>query len=118
MAKEGETVEPGVKIAIISKSGEGIEQVAPSDAQPEPPKEKESAEKQVPKAEPAPVKGTTAQPKARAPSPPPSPKRVASEPQLPPKDRERRVSLDFLVYLRKRSFFFLILNYWMRKEFK
>lgn len=99
VAKEGETVEPGVKIAIISKSGEGIEQVAPSDAQPEPPKEKESAEKQVPKAEPAPVKGTTAQPKPRAPSPPPSPKRVASEPQLPPKDRERRVPMT---RLRKR----------------
>ncbi|KAH0984088.1 hypothetical protein GBA52_011265 [Prunus armeniaca] len=99
VAKEGETVEPGVKIAIISKSGEGIEQVAPSDAQPEPPKEKESAEKQVPKAEPAPAKGTTAQPKPRAPSPPPSPKRVASEPQLPPKDRERRVPMT---RLRKR----------------
>ncbi|PQQ14641.1 dihydrolipoyllysine-residue succinyltransferase component of 2-oxoglutarate dehydrogenase complex 2 mitochondrial [Prunus yedoensis var. nudiflora] len=98
VAKEGETVEPGFKIAIISKSGEGIEQVAPSDAQPEPPKEKESAEKQVPKAEPAPVKETTAQPKAKAPSPP-SPKRVASEPQLPPKDRERRVPMT---RLRKR----------------
>ena len=31
VAKEGETVEPGVKIAIISKSGEGVEQAAPSE---------------------------------------------------------------------------------------
>ncbi|XP_068335214.1 dihydrolipoyllysine-residue succinyltransferase component of 2-oxoglutarate dehydrogenase complex 1, mitochondrial-like [Pyrus communis] len=101
VAKEGETVEPGVKIAIISKSGEGIEQVAPSeqaDAQPEPTKPKESAEKQVPKAEPTPVKD--AQPKTKAPSPPPPPpKHTASELRLPPKDRERRVSMT---RLRKR----------------
>lgn len=95
MAKEGETVEPGFKIAIISKSGEGIEQAAPSEkasTQPEP-KENESAEKQVPKAEPAPVKEIL--PKSRAPSSQPPPKHVASEPILPPKDRERRVSFFF-----------------------
>lgn len=95
MAKEGETVEPGVKIAIISKSGEGIEQAAPSEeasTQPEP-KENESAKKQVPKAEPAPVKEIL--PKSRAPSSQPPPKHVASEPILPPKDRERRVSFSF-----------------------
>ncbi|KAM5580612.1 dihydrolipoyllysine-residue succinyltransferase component of 2-oxoglutarate dehydrogenase complex 2, mitochondrial [Rosa sericea] len=100
VAKEGETVEPGVKIAIISKSGEGVEQAAPSEkasSQPEPPKEKETAEKQVPKAEPAPVKEVL--PKSRAPSSQPPPKHVASEPILPPKDRERRVPMT---RLRKR----------------
>ena len=99
MAKEGETVEPGVTIAIISKSGEGIEQAAPSEkasTQPEP-KQSESAEKQVPKAEPAPVKEIL--PKSRAPSSQPPPKHVATEPILPPKDRERRVPMT---RLRKR----------------
>lgn len=102
MAKEGETVEPGVKIAIISKSGEGVEQAAPSEkasSQSEPPKEKESAQKEVPKAEPAPVKEIS--PKSRAPSSQPPPKHMASEPILPPKDRERRVSFSFLVHMRK-----------------
>ncbi|XP_050382381.1 dihydrolipoyllysine-residue succinyltransferase component of 2-oxoglutarate dehydrogenase complex 2, mitochondrial-like [Argentina anserina] len=99
VAKEGETVEPGVKIAIISKSGEGVEQAAPSETsnQPEPPKEKVSAGKEVPKAEPAPVKEIS--PKSRAPSSQPPPKHMASEPILPPKDRERRVPMT---RLRKR----------------
>ncbi|KAL6143900.1 hypothetical protein ACLB2K_054595 [Fragaria x ananassa] len=100
VAKEGETVEPGVKIAIISKSGEGVEQAAPSEkasSQSEPPKEKESAQKEVPKAEPAPVKEIS--PKSRAPSSQPPPKHMASEPILPPKDRERRVPMT---RLRKR----------------
>ena len=86
VAKEGDTVEPGTKIAIISKSAEGVAPVAPSEKasekavlQPSPPSEK-SEEKQKPK----------------APSTPP-PKRSATEPQLPPKERERRVSL-FLFY--------------------
>ncbi|KAM1373319.1 hypothetical protein ACFX2I_024034 [Malus domestica] len=102
VAKEGETVEPGVKIAIISKSGEGIEQLAPSeqaDAKPEPTKMKESAEKQVPKAEPAPVKDAQLKTKAPSPPPPPPPKQAASELRLPPKDRERRVPMT---RLRKR----------------
>ena len=97
VAKEGDTVEPGTKIAIISKSAEGVAPVAPSEKasekavlQPSPPSEK-SEEKQKPKVETAPV---TAKPKA--PSTPP-PKRSATEPQLPPKERERRVSL-FLFY--------------------
>ncbi|XP_024033049.1 dihydrolipoyllysine-residue succinyltransferase component of 2-oxoglutarate dehydrogenase complex 1, mitochondrial isoform X2 [Morus notabilis] len=45
LAKEGETVEPGVKIAVISKSGEGAPQVAPLEqpaSQPSPPKKQES----------------------------------------------------------------------------
>ncbi|XP_044476927.1 uncharacterized protein LOC123204387 [Mangifera indica] len=35
VAKEGETVEPGFKIAIISKSGEGVAHVAPLEKIPE-----------------------------------------------------------------------------------
>ncbi|KAK4794796.1 hypothetical protein SAY86_012790 [Trapa natans] len=96
VAKEGETVEPGTKIAVISKSGEGVSHVAPSEkvtektsTVPSPPAE----EKQAPKAETAPVVE-----KPKVPSPPP-PKRSASEPQLPPKDRERRIPMT---RLRKR----------------
>ncbi|KAM3745014.1 hypothetical protein ACB098_06G094300 [Castanea mollissima] len=104
VAKEGDTVEPGTKIAFISKSGEGVTQ-APSEnaaAQPPPPEQKESVEKQIPKAETAPVKEKIkepppSQPKAKGTSPPP--KATASEPQLPPKDRERRVPMT---RLRKR----------------
>ncbi|XP_050246863.1 dihydrolipoyllysine-residue succinyltransferase component of 2-oxoglutarate dehydrogenase complex 2, mitochondrial isoform X2 [Quercus robur] len=99
VAKEGDTVEPGTKIAIISKSAEGVAPVAPSEkasekavSQPSPPSEK-SEEKQKPKVETAPV---TAKPKA--PSTPP-PKHSATEPQLPPKERERRVPMT---RLRKR----------------
>lgn len=96
VAKEGDTVEPGTKIAVISKSGEGATHVAPSEKvasqPPPPPAEKESGEKQTPKAETAPVK------KDKTPSPPAA-KPTASEPQLPPKERERRVPMT---RLRKR----------------
>lgn len=91
VAKEGETVEPGTKIAVISKSGEGVAHVAPSEKIPEkaapkpPPAEKAKEDKPQPKVE-------TVSEKPKAPSPPP-PKRTATEPQLPPKERERRVSL-------------------------
>ncbi|KAJ0046981.1 hypothetical protein Pint_04096 [Pistacia integerrima] len=99
VAKEGDTVEPGFKLAIISKSGEGVAHVAPSEkipekAAPKPsPAEKIKEEKPKPKVETAPVLE-----KSKAPSPPP-PKRTATEPQLPPKDRERRVPMT---RLRKR----------------
>ncbi|XP_042478502.1 dihydrolipoyllysine-residue succinyltransferase component of 2-oxoglutarate dehydrogenase complex 2, mitochondrial-like [Macadamia integrifolia] len=101
VAKEGDTVEPGTKIAVISKSGEGVAQAAPSEKekpekeapQPPSPAEKDRADKQKPKAETAPVKE-----KPKAPSPPP-PKASATEPQLPPKERERRVPMT---RLRKR----------------
>ncbi|XP_041003113.1 dihydrolipoyllysine-residue succinyltransferase component of 2-oxoglutarate dehydrogenase complex 2, mitochondrial-like [Juglans microcarpa x Juglans regia] len=104
VAKEGDTVEPGTKIAVISKSGEGVTQ-APSEkaaAQPPPPEQKKSVEKQTPKEETAPVKEkikepTPPQPKTKGSSSPP--KATASEPQLPPKDRERRVPMT---RLRKR----------------
>ncbi|EEF32474.1 dihydrolipoyllysine-residue succinyltransferase component of 2-oxoglutarate dehydrogenase complex 2, mitochondrial [Ricinus communis] len=98
VAKEGETVEPGTKVAIISKSGEGVAHVAPSEKVPEKVSPKASApekteEKQKPKVDTAPV---TEKPKTPA---PPPPKRSATEPQLPPKERERRVPMT---RLRKR----------------
>uniref|UniRef100_A0A7N0TYC4 dihydrolipoyllysine-residue succinyltransferase n=1 Tax=Kalanchoe fedtschenkoi TaxID=63787 RepID=A0A7N0TYC4_KALFE len=92
IAKEGDTVEPGAKVAVISKSGEGVTaHVAPSQT-PSPPAEKVSEEKPKTKVDAAPVK-------KKPQAPPPSPKRSASEPQLPPKDRERRIPMP---RLRKR----------------
>ena len=85
-------MEPGTKIAVISKSGEGVTHVAPSEktpskASPEPSPEKEAVDKPQPKAETRPPKE-----KPKVPSPPP-PKPSATEPVLPPKERERRVSI-------------------------
>ncbi|KAG5570268.1 hypothetical protein H5410_060034 [Solanum commersonii] len=102
VAKEGDTVEPGFKVAIISKSGEGVESVDHV-ALSEKPSEKEALkpasliqekkeEEMKPKVETAPVKE-----KSKGTSPPP--KRSATEPQLPPKERERRVPMT---RLRKR----------------
>lgn len=99
VAKEGDVVEPGTKIAVISKSGEGVTHVAPSEktpskASPEPsPTEKEAVDKPKPKSETPPPKE-----KPKAPAPPP-PRPSATEPVLPPKERERRVPMT---RLRKR----------------
>ncbi|GAU18109.1 hypothetical protein TSUD_52200 [Trifolium subterraneum] len=96
LANEGDTVEPGNKIAIISRSADATTHVAPSENAPEKP-----APKPTPKAsEPEPEKKTpkvetTTTEKPKAPTPPSAP----SEPQLPPKDRERRV---LMTRLRKR----------------
>nr|DAD47696.1 TPA_asm: hypothetical protein HUJ06_017633 [Nelumbo nucifera] len=94
VAKEGDTVEPGTRIAVISKSGEGATHAAPSEeksdkkaSQSSPPPEEVSVAKQEPKAE--------AKDKAKT----PPPKALAKEPQLPPKERERRVPMT---RLRKR----------------
>ncbi|XP_023535618.1 dihydrolipoyllysine-residue succinyltransferase component of 2-oxoglutarate dehydrogenase complex 1, mitochondrial-like [Cucurbita pepo subsp. pepo] len=94
VAKEGDTVEPGTKVAVISKSGEGVAHAAPSE---------KTSEKAASQAAPAekiekPKAEATVSEKPKAPSPPP-PKRSATEPQLPPKDRERRVPMT---RLRKR----------------
>ncbi|XP_041023239.1 dihydrolipoyllysine-residue succinyltransferase component of 2-oxoglutarate dehydrogenase complex 1, mitochondrial-like isoform X1 [Juglans microcarpa x Juglans regia] len=105
VANEGDTVEPGTKIAIISKSGEGVAHVAPSEQPPSKADSKASADKknavkEKPKEEtslPKP-KAETSPPRPKAPSPPPS-KPSATEPQLPPKERERRVPMT---RLRKR----------------
>lgn len=100
VANEGDTVEPGTKIAVISKSAEGAHvapsEKAPSKAAPEPsPAKEEKAVEQKPKVEtPLPKE----KPKAPQPSPPPR-RTSATEPQLPPKDRERRVPMT---RLRKR----------------
>ncbi|KAI3745392.1 hypothetical protein L1987_58503 [Smallanthus sonchifolius] len=97
VAKEGDTVEPGMKIAIISKSGEGVTtHVAPS----EPPTQDASAKVEKPSSPPPPPPQPT--PEVQPPKAAPvksSPKPAASEPQLPPKDRERRVPMT---RLRKR----------------
>ncbi|KAL1545970.1 dihydrolipoyllysine-residue succinyltransferase [Salvia divinorum] len=99
VAKEGDTVEPGTKVAIISKSGEGATHVAPSDEKPSEkspstpsPAAEEIKEKPAPKVE---TKPAVTKPKG----PPPPPKHSATEPQLPPKERERRVPMT---RLRKR----------------
>lgn len=92
-------MEPGFKVAIISKSGEGVESVdhvAPS----EKPSEKEALEPPSPvqekKEEEIKPKVDTASVKEKSKGTSPPPKRSATEPQLPPKERERRVSLlDF-----------------------
>ncbi|KAI8552856.1 hypothetical protein RHMOL_Rhmol06G0300500 [Rhododendron molle] len=101
VAKEGDTVEPGTKIAVISKSAEGVTHVSPSektsekaDSKPPPPTEKSKEDKQKPKVESTPVIE-----KPKTTSGPPPPKRSATEPQLPPKERERRVPMT---RLRKR----------------
>ncbi|KAI3703822.1 hypothetical protein L1987_74017 [Smallanthus sonchifolius] len=99
VAKEGDTVEPGTKIAIISKSAEAAaasSKPASKEAasQPPPPAAEKVEEKPKPKVETTPV---TEKPK---PAPPTPPSRTsASEPQLPPKERERRVPMT---RLRKR----------------
>ncbi|KAF2314205.1 hypothetical protein GH714_024058 [Hevea brasiliensis] len=86
------------EVAVVSKSGEGVAHVAPSEKITEkPPPKKESApqgkKEEKPKVETAPA---TEKPKAPAPAPP---KLSAREPQLPPKERERRVPMT---RLRKR----------------
>lgn len=102
LAKVGDTVEPGAKIAIISKSGDHAH-VAPS----EPPTSKgaatkEKSDEKVKTEAPAQEKPKSEDPapkdKPKAPSSP-SAKPSPSEPQLPPKDRERRVPMT---RLRKR----------------
>ncbi|KAM5585526.1 dihydrolipoyllysine-residue succinyltransferase component of 2-oxoglutarate dehydrogenase complex 2, mitochondrial [Rosa sericea] len=99
VANEGDTVEPGTKIAVILKSGEDVSHVGPSEktlekAIPQPASPVETISKnQTSKVETTPV---TVKPKAPS---PPSPKPSAQEPQLPPKERERRIPMTTL---RKR----------------
>ncbi|KAM7506272.1 hypothetical protein LguiB_005176 [Lonicera macranthoides] len=102
VANEGDTVEPGTRIAIISKSAEGATHVAPSEnksskAESKPTPAEKEVDKQIPKAEISFAKEAPKE-KPKAPSPPPS-RTSAMEPQLPPKERERRVPMT---RLRKR----------------
>ncbi|XP_017253917.1 dihydrolipoyllysine-residue succinyltransferase component of 2-oxoglutarate dehydrogenase complex 1, mitochondrial [Daucus carota subsp. sativus] len=98
VAKEGDTVEPGTKIAVISKSGEGVAvSKKPSDeASPKPPATETKTEKKPESTTPPPPAPEKSMEKT--PSLPP-PRTSASEPQLPPKERERRVPMT---RLRKR----------------
>ncbi|XP_071705637.1 dihydrolipoyllysine-residue succinyltransferase component of 2-oxoglutarate dehydrogenase complex 1, mitochondrial-like [Rutidosis leptorrhynchoides] len=97
VAKEGDTVEPGTKVAIISKSGEGVTtHVAPSEQPTQAAPEPAPAKVDKPPPTPETPKAPKEAPKV---SSQPSPKPSASEPQLPPKDRERRVPMT---RLRKR----------------
>nr|KJB22148.1 hypothetical protein B456_004G031700 [Gossypium raimondii] len=100
VAKEGDTVEAGAKIAVISKSGEGVAPAAPAEkksekaaSKPSPPAESVKEDKPKAKVEASPA---AEKPKPRS-SPPP--KQTATEPVLPPKERERRVPMT---RLRKR----------------
>ncbi|XP_027330272.1 dihydrolipoyllysine-residue succinyltransferase component of 2-oxoglutarate dehydrogenase complex 2, mitochondrial-like isoform X2 [Abrus precatorius] len=102
LASEGDTVEPGNKIAIISRSADATH-VAPSEttsgkaapqsekAAPQSTPQKISEEKKATRVEAAP---TAEKPKA-----PPASRSSPTEPQLPPKERERRVPMT---RLRKR----------------
>ena len=85
-------MEPGTKIAVISKSGEGVAvSKKPSDeASPKPPATETKTEKKPESTTPPPPAPEKSM--AKTPSLPP-PRTSASEPQLPPKERERRVSL-------------------------
>ncbi|XP_068656718.1 dihydrolipoyllysine-residue succinyltransferase component of 2-oxoglutarate dehydrogenase complex 1, mitochondrial-like [Aristolochia californica] len=95
VAKEGDTVVPGTKVAIISKSAAGASEVATEEKPKEtpkpssPPAEKEKVEKVQPKAEAAPLK-------EKLKTPTPTPKATVTEPVLPPKDREKRVPMTRL----------------------
>ncbi|XP_039026807.1 dihydrolipoyllysine-residue succinyltransferase component of 2-oxoglutarate dehydrogenase complex 2, mitochondrial-like isoform X1 [Hibiscus syriacus] len=100
VAKEGDTVEPGVKIAVISKSAEGVAPSVPAEKKSEKTTSKsspptEAVKEDKPKAK---VEASPAAEKSKAPATPP-PKRTATEPVLPPKERERRVPMT---RLRKR----------------
>ncbi|CAA7037800.1 unnamed protein product [Microthlaspi erraticum] len=102
VAKEGDTVEPGFKIAVISKSRGATTQVNEAEKKPEETKPEKKEDKPKPvKEAPASPKVETSPPKekSRAPPPPPSSGQSPREPQLPPKDRERRVPMT---RLRKR----------------
>ncbi|KAJ0962290.1 hypothetical protein J5N97_030118 [Dioscorea zingiberensis] len=98
VVKEGDTVTPGTKVAVISKGEASVTHVAPSeeqsgkDAQSPPPPSKTEIEVKGPKVD----TSTNEKPKVISAAPP---KTSASEPQLPPKERERRVPMP---RLRKR----------------
>ncbi|KAM7252017.1 hypothetical protein ACFE04_023900 [Oxalis oulophora] len=101
--KVGDTVEPGTKIAVISLSGEGVDSSGKisedKSSEPSPPKEPKTEDKPQPQPQPQPDTVSVAEkPKPKAPAPQPA-KGSATEPQLPPKERERRVPMT---RLRKR----------------
>ncbi|RCV06556.1 hypothetical protein SETIT_1G172200v2 [Setaria italica] len=98
IASEGDTVTPGTKVAVISKSAipneahvSPPEEASQKETPPPPPAEKNKVEEKSPKVEPV----KKQEPKLTMPPLKSSP----SEPLLPPKERERRVPMP---RLRKR----------------
>ncbi|CAN6278663.1 unnamed protein product [Urochloa humidicola] len=98
IASEGDTVTPGTKVAVISKSAipneahvSPPEETSQKETPPPPPAEKDKVEEKSPKVEPV----KKQEPKLTTPPLKSSP----SEPQLPPKERERQVPMP---RLRKR----------------
>lgn len=107
-------MEPGTKVAIISKSGEGVTtHVEPSEspAQDAPAK----VEKPSPPPPQTPPPTPEIQPPKAAPKQP-SPKPSATEPQLPPKDRERRVSTSFIFLFKALNFSIFFFTFEMVKN--
>ncbi|KAK8967192.1 hypothetical protein KSP40_PGU011798 [Platanthera guangdongensis] len=102
VAKEGDIVTPGTKIAVISKSASSDTSVTPSEKpsqdDPKPAAlEADKAKSNVEiKEKPVVVAEIKEKPKVTSPAPA---KLSASEPQLPPKERERRVPMP---RIRKR----------------
>ncbi|XP_039126318.1 dihydrolipoyllysine-residue succinyltransferase component of 2-oxoglutarate dehydrogenase complex 2, mitochondrial-like [Dioscorea cayenensis subsp. rotundata] len=99
VVKEGDTVTPVTKVAVISKGEARVTHIAPSEdqsgkdtSQTPPPPPKIEIEERAPKVD------TSTKEKPKVPSAV-LPKTSASEPQLPPKERERRVPMP---RLRKR----------------
>ncbi|KAK1391861.1 Dihydrolipoyllysine-residue succinyltransferase [Heracleum sosnowskyi] len=97
VANEGDTVEPGTRIAVISKSGEGV--ASPKKTSDETSSQPPATEKKIEKKPDSTTPPPPAPEKSKATTPSPPPRTSASEPQLPPKERERRVPMT---RLRKR----------------
>ena len=106
MAKEGDTVEPGNKIALISKSGEAAalsEKILEKSAtQPPSPSEKIEGESKKLELETTPVIEKPEQAGS-----PQTAKSSAPVPQLPLKEKERRVSGFMLSNIHLYSSFFI-----------
>lgn len=105
VVKEGDTVTPVTKVAVISKGEARVTHIAPSEdqsgkdtSQTPPPPPKIEIEERAPKVD------TSTKEKPKVPSAV-LPKTSASEPQLPPKERERRVG--YSAFLSHFFFFFL-----------
>eukprot|EP00897_Mesotaenium_endlicherianum_P009964 jgi/Mesen1/8997/ME000056S08407 len=101
--KEGDTVTPGVTVATVTKGAAASASSAASAEKPAPP----SKQKPAPEEKPVKKEAPAASPAPPSPPPPPAASKPAAspqaakaaEPQLVPKDRERRVSMT---RLRKR----------------
>lgn len=94
-AKQGDTVTPGTKVAILAKGKGGGAPAQKQAPKPEAPAKKQEASS-PPKPKPLAAEAPPPPRPRPAESAAPGPSRASiSEPQLPPKDRERRVSVVF-----------------------